>query len=101
MAVHPETDAIFTYNDLMALGAIRACHELQWRIPQDISIIGFDDIQLAGVSYPALSTIRIDKRVMGQKAFERVLQAIESPDKPFAEVELDVELIARESTLPV
>lgn len=97
-AAHPETDAIFTYNDLMALGAIRACHELHRRIPQDVSIIGFDDIQLAAISYPALSTIRIDKHAMGQKAFERVLQVIEQPDAQFSEIALDVEFIAREST---
>jgi LacI family transcriptional regulator len=98
-AVHPETDAIFTYNDLMALGAIRACHEAKRRIPQDISIIGFDDIQLASVSFPALSTIRIDKHAMGQKAFEQVLEAIQHPNERPPEITLEVEFVARETTL--
>jgi LacI family transcriptional regulator len=100
-SMHPATDGIFTYNDLMALGAIRACRDLGRRVPDDISIIGFDDIYLAAMYSPALSTIRIDKRVMGRVAFERVIEAIEHPDKTFPEIELDVEFIARESTLRV
>lgn len=95
---HPETDAIFTYNDLMALGALRACHEFGRRIPQEISLIGFDDIFLTAMSYPALSTIRIDKHAMGQIAFQRVLEVIEQPDAQFPEIAMDVEFIAREST---
>ena len=53
----PETTAIFTYNDLMALGAIRACGERNLRIPEDVAIIGFDDISFAAMATPSLSSI--------------------------------------------
>lgn len=54
--LYPETTAIFSYNDLMALGAIRACHDLGKSVPGNVSVIGFDDIQLASMTSPALST---------------------------------------------
>lgn len=99
-ATMPHTDAIFTYNDLMALGAIRACHELGKRIPEDISIIGFDDIQFAAMSSPALSTVHVDKYALGQQAFLRTLQLLQEPNHTLPAVEFDISLKLRETTLP-
>ena len=98
LKAHPEITAIFTYNDLMGLGAIRACLEMGLHIPNDISSIGFDDIQLASMYTPALSTIRVDKYKMGKLAFERTFQRIEHPEHVYPTIHMDVELTIREST---
>lgn len=95
---HQDISAIFAYNDLMALGALRACRDASRSVPEDISIIGFDDIQLASMSTPALSSIRVDKYQLGEHAFERMLEMIEKPEVKFAAINMDVELVLREST---
>jgi LacI family transcriptional regulator len=93
----PPVTAIFSYNDLQALGAIQACKELGRHIPADCAIIGFDDIQLASLVDPALTTIRIDKYSMGQQAMRRLLDMLDNPDMDFSPIEMDVELVVRES----
>ncbi|MEM7333795.1 MAG: LacI family DNA-binding transcriptional regulator [Chloroflexota bacterium] len=95
---YPQISAIFTYNDLMGLGAIRACLDAGRKIPDDISIIGFDDIQLSAMYTPSLSTIRVDKYEMGRLAFERIFTRIEQPDHHYSPLHMGVELILREST---
>lgn len=95
---HPQVTAIFAYNDLLALGAMRACHELGRHIPGDCAIIGFDDIQWAATATPALSSVRIDKYELGRQAMTRLLEMLEAPAATFPPIWLDVELIAREST---
>ena len=90
--------AIFSYNDLMALGALRACRDVGRPVPESVSIIGFDDIQLAAMSTPALSSVRVDKYRLGGLAFERILEMIEKPEKQFSPIKMGVELILREST---
>ncbi|HEX6386666.1 MAG TPA: LacI family DNA-binding transcriptional regulator [Anaerolineae bacterium] len=94
---HPDTTAIFTYNDLMALGAIRASSERGLRIPTDIAIIGFDDIRFAAMATPSLSSVYVDKYAIGQKAMSRLLAMINSPDNIFPPIEMSVKLIIRES----
>lgn len=98
LETHPEVTAVFAYNDLMGLGAIRACMEKKRRVPEDISLIGFDDIQLAAIYTPSLSTISVDKYRLGQRAFQRAFQRIEQPGKRFSTIYMDVNLILREST---
>lgn len=95
---NPQISAIFTYNDLIGLGAIRACLESGRSIPEDISIIGFDDIQLAAMYSPSLSTIRVDKYEMGRLAFERIFTRIENPEQAYGPIHMDVALSLREST---
>jgi LacI family transcriptional regulator len=94
---HPEITAIFAYNDLLALGAIRACHDLGRAIPTDCAIVGFDDIQWAATASPSLTTIRIKKYELGQQAMTRLLAMLAEPDGVFPTIYLDVELVARES----
>jgi LacI family transcriptional regulator len=94
---HPQVTALFAYNDLLALGAIRACYELGRRIPGDCAIIGFDDIQWAATYTPALTTIRVDKYAVGQQAMNRLLEMLAEPGKTFPPIQLDTELIIRES----
>ena len=95
---HPQITAIFAYNDLLAIGSIRACSDLGRRVPADCAIIGFDDIQLADIVTPALTSVRVDKYALGQQAMARLFEMIESPEKEFSRIEIDVELVIREST---
>ncbi len=93
----PKITAIFAYNDLMALGAIRACNKLGLRVPDDCAVVGFDDIQLASLVSPALTTIRLDKYEIGQMAMQRLLKMISSPEVKLPPLSLNVEFVRRES----
>ncbi|MBX3058884.1 MAG: LacI family DNA-binding transcriptional regulator [Anaerolineae bacterium] len=90
--------AVFAYNDLMALGAIRACRDLGKQVPTDISIIGFDDIGMAAMVVPSLSSIRVDKYALGQQAMNRLLDMLDNPDTSFDTIHVGVDLVQREST---
>ena len=98
LAKHPEITAIFTYNDLMAIGALRGCHDMGLKVPQDCAVMGFDDIKFSAMTQPSLSSIRFDKYVVGQKAMNRLFDMLEEPGAVFAPIRLDVDLILREST---
>lgn len=95
---YPQITALFGYNDLLALGALRACHELGRQVPERCAIVGFDDIHLTSMVTPSLSTIRVDKYQIGQKAMQRLLMMIEDPKLRFPPIELGVELVIRESS---
>jgi LacI family transcriptional regulator len=94
---YPEINAIFTFNDLMAIGSLRACSERGLRVPEDIAVIGFDDIQFARMTTPALTTIRVDKYAIGQMAMSRLLEMIEHPNEAFPPIHIDPELMIRET----
>jgi LacI family transcriptional regulator len=93
----PQITAIFAYNDLLALGAIRACDQLGRRVPADCAIMGFDDIRWAATASPTLTTIRVDKYGLGEQAMTRLLAMLENPEASFPPIWLDVDLIVRES----
>ena len=95
---HPEITAIFTFNDLMAIGALRGCHDMGLRVPQDCAIMGFDDIKFSPMVQPSLSSIRFDKYIVGHYAMTRLLDMIGAPEAVFEPIRLDVELVIREST---
>ncbi|MGB1251852.1 MAG: LacI family DNA-binding transcriptional regulator [Candidatus Promineifilaceae bacterium] len=95
---HPQTTAIFCYNDLMAFGAIRAVQNVGKRVPHDIAVIGFDNIQLTAMTTPSLSSVHVDKYHMGQLAFQRALDMLLDPQATNQQIGMDVELILREST---
>lgn len=95
--------AIFCASDQVAFGLLSTLHEGGLRVPQDISVIGFDDIDLAAYYVPALTTIRQDRRGLGSAAAERLLDQLghESILKTSSEEEittLEVELVVRKST---
>lgn len=92
--------AIFARNDFTAIGAMSAIKEARLRIPQDVAIVGFDDIPLAIHTSPPLTTVRQPMRMQGQIAAEMLLKRIRNEDD-FARTErtLTCELIIRESTL--
>jgi LacI family transcriptional regulator len=89
--------AIFAYNDLLALGAIQACRELGLRVPHDCAIVGFDDIQFAGLVTPALTTVRADKYELGSQALNLLVSMLDEPEAAFPPVHIGVELVVRES----
>jgi LacI family transcriptional regulator len=94
----PEVTAIFGYNDLMSLGALRACRDAGRAVPQECVVIGFDDIPLAAMMTPSLSTVHCDSYVLGQQAMLRLLDMMEAPGAVFSPIELACNLILREST---
>jgi DNA-binding LacI/PurR family transcriptional regulator len=94
---HPEITAIFAYNDLLALGAIQTCWALGRRVPQDVAVVGFDDIPLADQVSPALTTVRVDKYALGQLCMQRMCEMLCSPGAAFEAAHVGVELVVRES----
>src|SRR5260370_5420076 len=89
---------LFAYNDISALGAIRAFQESGLRVPQDISVVGFDDIQGAAYSNPTLTTVRQPLADMGRLAAETLLARIEGTKEYQAEIPIQPELVVRQST---
>lgn len=93
----PNIDGVFAYNDLVALGAIRAAEARGRRVPEDIAIVGCDDIDMSSLVTPALTTIRLDRALLSEKVTHALNELIENPDVPLAPEILPVELIVRES----
>jgi LacI family transcriptional regulator len=99
---HRGPTAVFAANDAMAFGAIRAVFEAGRRVPEDISVIGFDDVELAGIIRPPLTTIHQPKYEMGWAAVEVLLQQAERPGQWSPEHRLmEVRLVERESCRPI
>jgi LacI family transcriptional regulator len=90
--------ALFAYNDNCAIAAIRAIHEAGLRVPEDISVVGFDDIQSAAYAIPALTTVRQPLREMGEIAARTLLNRIESDQTYLPEIVIEPELVVRQST---
>jgi len=90
-------DAIFAANDIMAAGAYRAIYESGLKIPDDIAIIGFDDIPLAAQLNPPLTTIRQPLHRLGQLAVERLIEILREPQSPPRQTTLAPELVLRQS----
>jgi DNA-binding LacI/PurR family transcriptional regulator len=99
LEMEPGLTAILGYNDVMAIGAMRATYERGLRVPDDVSIIGFNDIPQAAYVCPSLTTIRQPKFEMGVRGVKLLLDLIEGKAVPAeADTILEVELIVREST---
>jgi LacI family transcriptional regulator len=90
--------ALMAFNDITAIGAIRALHEAGRRVPKDVSVVGFDDIESASYQNPPLTTVRQPLRKMGRMAAQTVLRRIsgEAEDRP--QIIVEPELVLRETT---
>ncbi|MEK7723514.1 MAG: LacI family DNA-binding transcriptional regulator [Acidobacteriota bacterium] len=92
--------AIVVANDMMALGAMQELKANGIKIPQDISIIGFDDIAFSSLSEPALTTVCSPRIEMGRRAIEALITTIKIPNQQGIEIRIPTYLIIRESTAP-
>jgi DNA-binding LacI/PurR family transcriptional regulator len=92
--------AVFCYNDMSALGALSAIRQHGLRVPEDISLVGFDDLFLASYTHPRLTTVRQPMRQMGMLAIESLLKLMSGLDSSNS-IKVPAELIVRESTGPV
>jgi LacI family transcriptional regulator len=92
--------AIFCGNDLIAMGAMSALEESGVRVPEDVSIIGFDDIYFARLTRPPLTTVRIPREQMGEIAFKALEKMSQSKRKIGSEYYIETELVVRKSTAP-
>jgi len=92
--------AIFAANDAMALGAMQVLQESGRKIPAEVSLVGFDDVEACVHVQPQLTTIRVDKEELGAIATRRLVEMIESKKELFGRVFSPVELVVRQSTAP-
>jgi DNA-binding LacI/PurR family transcriptional regulator len=102
MALADPPDAMFCFNDLLALGAVRRLHELGARVPDDVAVVGVDDIEDSRFATPSLTTIRPDKARIAQLAVallaDRIDDATTGAPRPPRELEAPYDLVVREST---
>jgi DNA-binding LacI/PurR family transcriptional regulator len=89
--------AFFVASDRMAIGVMRAIHEVGLRIPEDISIVGFDNIYGSGFFNPPITTVDYDKMYMGRLAVQYLVEGINGGDKPPVKTVLPCKLIERQS----
>jgi DNA-binding LacI/PurR family transcriptional regulator len=102
LALDPRPTAVFCYNDMTAIGLIHAARQASLSIPQDLAVVGFDDILFASYLYPPLTTVAQPKVEMGQRAMNMMLSLItakEDSEVDLANVVVQGKLIVRASTL--
>jgi len=93
-------DAVFCYSDLVALGAMRTLTARGLRVPEDVAIVGYDDIEDGAYANPPVTTISPDKKMIAETAVERLLKRINSPTPvPGLEIRAPHRLVLRESTV--
>ncbi len=100
LSQHRGVTAVFAANDVIALGVIRAIHEAGLRIPNDISLVGFDDIEFASIANPALTTIAVPKYEIGRAAIEVLIKLANDRNGSPEHRRFDVKLVERESCRP-
>ncbi len=94
----PRPTAVLAANDMMALGIMRECQAAGLGIPQDMSLIGFDDIAFAALADPPLTTISLPRTELGRKAVEALMMTIDRPNHQGIEIHIPTHLVTRGST---
>jgi LacI family transcriptional regulator len=97
LAAHPKVTALFCYNDLVAVGALQTCAALGRRVPGDLAVVGFDDIPLAALVTPALTTCHVPRYELGAQAMGLLLARVQGAAEECAAIVLQPELIVRDS----
>src|SRR4030095_3074177 len=97
LALNQPPTAVFCYNDMSALGALRTIRARGLRVPEDISIVGFDDLFIASHTNPALTTISQPMRQMGSAAMQILLKLFNGANSK-TNIKVEGQLIVREST---
>lgn len=98
LALDPRPDAIFCFSDLLAFGAMRAVFDAGLRVPEDVAVIGIDDVDEGRYSRPSLSTISLDTQFIARESVRRIIDRIEDPALPATEIVAPHTLVVREST---
>lgn len=93
----PELDGLFAANDLMAIGALEALTQAGRRVPEDVSVVGYDDIRLASLVRPRLTTVRQSSRTLGEQGMRLLLEALDDPASTPRVQEIEPQLVVRES----
>lgn len=101
LSVSPLPTAVFGMNDLMAIGALRAIYEHGLRVPEDISVAGYDDMRFAAFTTPPLTTVRAPEVELGQTACEMLIDLVEGRRPAVRQIKLATEVIIRSSTEPI
>lgn len=91
--------AIFAFNDLIALGALRALRESGIKVPKEVEIIGFDDLDFSKFLHFSLSSVSIPKKTMGNLAFKVLLDHIRDPKTPYSKEIVESRIVFRETTI--
>ena len=94
----PDVDGVFCANDLMAAGALRVLHEAGRKVPEDVSVVGFDDAPLAQSTHPPLTTVHQSPERMGHEMVSLLLHAMAHPDEPPQPRILPAHLVVRDSS---
>jgi LacI family transcriptional regulator len=97
LTAYPELTAMFCYNDLVAVGALQACADLGRQVPDDLAVVGFDDILLAALVIPPLTTCRVPRYELGAQAMRLLLDQINGCHDECTKIVLQPELIVRAS----
>ena len=97
LAAQPELTALLCYNDLVAVGVLRACVELGRRVPGDLAVVGYDDIPLADLVTPPLTTCRVPQYKLGEWAVQLLLDRIDGSESQCDPVVLRPQLVVRVS----
>jgi LacI family transcriptional regulator len=97
LALPEPPTAVFAASDLMAVGAVGAAREHGLSVPEDLAVVGFDDVQIAALGQPPLTTIRQDKVALGLRAAESLVEMIDDPKATPPALTVPVELVVRES----
>ena len=100
LALPPEErpDAVFAFSDVLAIGALRACLEAGVRVPEDVAVVGFDDIAEAGFHTPTLTSVRPDLRFLASSVLDLLIRRIDGSTEAPQEVAVPWELVIRESS---
>ena len=98
LALHPDTTAVFAYNDLMAAGVLLAATEMGVSVPNDLAVVGFDDIELATAVSPTLTSVRLDREEIGRTAVHLLNRMIDEPEYSPEPILIPTVLMRREST---
>ncbi|MBN1641849.1 MAG: LacI family DNA-binding transcriptional regulator [Anaerolineae bacterium] len=94
----PELTALLAYNDLVAVGALRACRDMGWQVPDRLAIIGCDDVPLAALVSPALTTIHVPTYNLGQRALGLLLEMMGDEDGRPEPIVVSPHLVIRDSS---
>ncbi len=100
LAARPDVTAVFAANDQMALGVLRALHEAGRRVPEDVSVVGYDDIPEAAHMLPPLTTVRTEFAEVGRRCLRLLLEQLDGEWERHVRSVVPVELIVRSSTGP-